>query len=493
MMVDLRKYIDQIIEIEDIPLVEEADKAAGCGAFRAAYIMIWIACAESLKRRFREAGRRDGNAGGVSRHIQDMESRHEAVDRKLLDEAKKYGFITDSEYTELMHIYDMRCVYGHPYEQAPSEEQVIHAVAIVVKNVLSKTVKMREGFVAQLLDKMTKEIHYLDDQDNVISDFAREIITKIDKSVFGYMLIKYWKELERISTDATMTVFYHRGIIFTQAVLLASDFEVFTDDEWHNKVCEFPQTLINVFSLPVLYHKVGSKAQDVLVGEIIERSEARPSIIQILEGIEVAECLSQRQKERFHEQIAIMKSSNLYNAKLSLSLCFETVICDLSSRNFYVQNPAVEFISSCGYQQVERLGEIKQCLLGRNILQAAEGGAVKAKSFIRELTQNLSGYSLSFIEGIVLECFTNESNEIRFKSECLNMVLMVLDKLNENERSEIIDKLIGSINIGQPKYSLIMKSELEEVLSLLAEKVWADKVRECLEEKKELLLGNNEL
>ena len=193
MMVDLKKYIDQIIEMEDKPLIEEADKAAGCGALRAAYIIIWIACAESLKRRFREAGQRDGNAGKVSRLIRDMESRHDAIDRKLLDEAKKYGFITDPEYTELMHIYDMRCVYGHPYEQAPSEEQVIHALAIVVKNVLSKTILMREGFVSQLLDKMTKEIHYLDDQDTVISDFAREIMTKIDKSVFGYMLAKYWK------------------------------------------------------------------------------------------------------------------------------------------------------------------------------------------------------------------------------------------------------------------------------------------------------------
>lgn len=479
--------------MEDIPLIEEADKAAGCGALRAAYIVIWIACAESLKRRFREAGQRDGNAGKVSSLIQDMENRHNAVDRKLLDEAKKYGFITDSEYTELMHIYDMRCVYGHPYEQAPSEEQVIHAVAIVVKNVLSKTIQMREGFVSQLLDKMTKEIHYLDDQDTVISAFAREIITKIDKSVFGYMLAKYWKELEKMSTDATMTVFYQRGIIFTQTVLVASDFEVFTNDEWHNKVCEFPQTLINIFSLPGLYRKVGSKAQDVLVGQIIERSKTRPSILRVLENIEAAESLSQRQKERFHERIAIMESSNLYKSRLSLSLCFEIVIGDLSSRNFYVQNPAVEFVSSCGFQQVERLDEIKQCLLGRNILQAAEGGATKAKSFIRELTQNRNGYSLSFIEGIVLECFTNENNEIRFKSESLNMVLMILDKLNEVERSQFIDKVENSINVGRPKYSFITESELEEVCSLLATKVWADKVRQCLEKNKELLLGDNEL
>ena len=273
-----------------------------------------------------------------------------------------------------------------------------------------------------------------------------------------------------MSSDATMTVFYQRGIVFTQTVLIASDFEVFTNDEWHNKVCEFPRTLINIFSLPVLYRKVGSKAQDVIVGEIIERSKTRPSILQVLENIEVAEGLSQRQEKRFHDRITIMESSNLYKSRLSLSLCFDTVICDLSSSNFYTQNPAVEFVSSCGFQQVERLDEIKQCLLGRNILQAAEGGATKAKSFIRELTQNRNGYSLIFIKGIVLECFTNENNEIRFKSQSLNMVLTILDNLNEVERSQFVDKVEHSINIGRPKYSLIMESELKEVLSLLAEK-----------------------
>ena len=108
------------------------------------------ACAESIKRRFEEAGNRDSTAGKVSTKIRKMESQHASIDTTLLEEAKQYGFITDSEYTELIYIYNMRCIYGHPYELAPTEEQVVHAVSTVVRIIMSKPVKMREGFISQL-------------------------------------------------------------------------------------------------------------------------------------------------------------------------------------------------------------------------------------------------------------------------------------------------------------------------------------------------------
>ena len=54
-ILDLGKYTAEILACEDRPLFEEAVKAARVGALRASYLMIWLSCAESLKRRFREA------------------------------------------------------------------------------------------------------------------------------------------------------------------------------------------------------------------------------------------------------------------------------------------------------------------------------------------------------------------------------------------------------------------------------------------------------
>ena len=130
--VDLREYAKEILAHEDHPLFDEAVEAAKAGALRSAYVMIWLACAESLKRRFREAKKRDDIAGKIVGEIERLEKEHKAVDMVLLEKALRYGFVSDSGHTALGHIYEMRCIYGHPYEEAPSREKVIDAAATVV-------------------------------------------------------------------------------------------------------------------------------------------------------------------------------------------------------------------------------------------------------------------------------------------------------------------------------------------------------------------------
>lgn len=61
-MVDISEYAAKILTEEDRPLFQEAVTSAFHDALRGAYILIWIACAEGLKRKFREAVVRDGNA-----------------------------------------------------------------------------------------------------------------------------------------------------------------------------------------------------------------------------------------------------------------------------------------------------------------------------------------------------------------------------------------------------------------------------------------------
>ena len=128
--IDIANYADKILSKEDRPLFEEAVAAGKSGALRATYVMIWLACAEALKRRFREAQKRDHAAGQIVGGIKSKERDHKSVDKFVLEEAKGYGFVSDSGYTILNHIYEMRCLYAHPYEEAPSQEQVSCAASI---------------------------------------------------------------------------------------------------------------------------------------------------------------------------------------------------------------------------------------------------------------------------------------------------------------------------------------------------------------------------
>ena len=91
--VDLTSYANNIFSTEDHPLFDDAVEAGRVGALRAAYVMIWLACAESLKRRFREAQKRDGAAGKIVGEIESKEREHKAVDKFLLTKAHEYGFV----------------------------------------------------------------------------------------------------------------------------------------------------------------------------------------------------------------------------------------------------------------------------------------------------------------------------------------------------------------------------------------------------------------
>lgn len=232
--IDLSDYANNILSAEDHPLYDDAVEAGKAGAFRAAYVMLWLACAESLKRRFREAQKRDGAAGKIVGDIEAKERDHRAVDKFVLEKAHEYGFISDSGLTVLNHVYEMRCIYGHPYEEAPSQEQVSHAAAVVVEHVLSKPVKLRHGFGKQLLKSLLEERSFLDDQQTAVEAFAKDILPRLDESIHGWLLDNYWSELEKISGDSSLAVFSRRGIWFSRTMLLEVGVDAFSNDDWHD-------------------------------------------------------------------------------------------------------------------------------------------------------------------------------------------------------------------------------------------------------------------
>jgi len=226
--VDLSKYAEDILAQEDYPLFGEAVECAKIGALRSAYVMIWLACAESIRRRFREAKTRDHEAGKVVGKIEQSEREHKAVDKLLLDSAHSYGLISDSGRTILSHIYEMRCVYAHPYEQAPSQEKVTEAAASVVELVLSQPVRLRQGFGRRLIDGLLREKNYLDDYEPAVIVFAKGVFPRIDESVHAWLLEQYWAELEKIADDPSMAIFFRRGIWFSRAFLAETTPAAFT-------------------------------------------------------------------------------------------------------------------------------------------------------------------------------------------------------------------------------------------------------------------------
>ena len=482
--VDLSNYTGKILAKEDHPLFDDAVEAGKVGALRAAYVMIWLACAESLKRRFREAQKRDGTAGRIVGDIESKEKEHKAVDKLVLIKAHEYGFISDAGITVLTHIYEMRCLYGHPYEEAPSEEQVLHAAAVVVDHILSQPVKLRHGFVNQLLKSMLEEPNFLDDQLTAVGTFTKDILPRLDESIYSWLLDKYWEELDKFSDDSSMAIFFRRGIWFSITMLIEAGQDVFSHDGWHDRFSKFPKILMRICSSVEIFKTIGNRAQDTLVGSIISESSNRASVLVLLERLSIYGALSQRQQERFTNQILGMSINSIYSSKLSTVTCYQNLINAMKSHNWPTQNSAIDIILSNGPEQAAMLSTEQQIILGRNILQCAEGTAKSALLFLEELDKAISDWPCQIILGITLETFVNETNQIRFKDRHLSMLFSAIEKLIPKERDLLITNVADAIAEGTPK-ERIFRDDFESNLETLNPYEWASPITISLRRKME--------
>ena len=482
--VNLSNYAEKILSNEDLPLFDDAVEAAKAGVLRAAYLLIWLACAESLKRRFREASMRDRAASRIVRSVEEKERDHKAVDKLVLDKAKEYGFLSDSSHTVLNHIYVMRCLYGHPYEESPTMEQVSHAASAVVEHVLSQPVKLRHGFGEQLFGYLSGELNYLDDQRAAVEAFVKEILPKIDESIYGWILEKYWKNLEAIADDPSLSIFFRRGIWFSKAMLLEVGVSRFTEEEWHSHVIEFPKLLMFVCCDEEVFGYIGERAQDSLVSSILERSGVHANVLKILERLHGGKVLSGRQEERFFEQVSKMEIDEIRSASLSTVTSFGNLISAMKTLTWPMQNPAIDLVVSNGPAQAAELDNDQQIELGRNILQCAEGGANSAKFFLGEISKDASIWPVELLRGISLELFTNEKNQIRYKIRYLDRVLSALESLGSKERNQIASEIAASINVGVPRFWM-NSEDTSSLITLLKSYGWAIDIVKALQEKSE--------
>ena len=449
----MREYLDRVVESDDRPLLVEAINAAAAGARRGAYILTWLACAESLKRRFRAAQVRDGNARKIASMITDKEEKQNSVDRYVLDQARDYGFITQAGHIQLGHIYTMRNVYGHPYEEAPSQEQLVSAIATVVDLVLSQPLKMRHGFLKQLIEGLSSDQHYLDDFADRVHEVADDLVARVDEELFEWFIRNYWKKIDPVAADPTMSLFIRRCIWLCSRFLASTSDEhpIWAETDWFELCREHPNTASKVLTHEAVFLRIPEHARDYLVSYLIERSSTEPSDLRFLAEMSVAGILSDRQKKRFQGRIENLTAKELRSSGLPLTMCFRRVISSLKTRDWYVQAPAAILVRHNGPDGVSALTSLQQKKLGRNVLQAAEGGENNCKALITSIADGEEQWPVSFLKGLVEECFVNEVGKIRFKKRRMDEALTTLKHISQDDAEKILDQIKIKIRKGDLK------------------------------------------
>ncbi len=477
-MADISEYAARILTEEDRPLFQEAVASALHGAPRGAYILIWIAGAEGLKRKFHEAVVRDGNANKSIKRIDQAESTHHSADMVILDEAKNYGFIDDVAYQKLKYVYDMRCVYGHPYGTAPGDEELASAAAVVVSEVLGKPTLLKHGYVQPLIDKLLSDINYLEHSETNVRSFTREISSRIAQVVYDYTLEKYAEKLEPLYDDVSLEIVVKRGLWFLSEFLLSVGCSFYSATQWHDFAAKYPKSAQHVIlSDGRLFEAVGKRARDYIVSYNITHADDRPSRLKEVERLMDEGLLSDDQRGKLQSlDILTVKAANF-----KISTCYDTITSALKSHNWQLQNPAADLIAAKDKSEIAELPPERQEELGRNILQAADGSSWSALRYLSAIHDDQSDWPHPFLKGLLFEVFVNEKLEFRFKEVYPTIILDLLAN-----KKDIEAELVEAIDASKPK-SWVSGKMYPHILDLVEGKPELSLLAEALERNKEKL------
>ena len=114
----------------------------------------------------------------------------------------------------------------------------------------------------------------------------------------------------------------------------------------------------------------------------------------------------------------------------------------MKTHDWYKQNDAFRIINAGKfYKTITKCKPEQRILLGRNILQAAEGSAKEAVSFIQNFTNNYQKYGVDIARGLIFECFFNEQNQLRHKACCFMDVEKMVEEIPTADSSIILNEL----------------------------------------------------
>jgi len=407
-MEDLRQRISEAV---DLLLFDEAAKCLEAQAYRAAYIMTWICIAESLRNKFVVMSQRDATVGRIVGQIEQAKQQDRPTDKLLLENAAQIGLITAEELKKLEYIREMRNIYAHPTGADPSKQEVLAALVIAVETVLSRPPLLRHGYVASLLRSLFEDRHFLDDVPATVREYATGVAHRVHPEVLPYLLKGLTERLEQTIIDPELRVFQRRGLEFG-ATLLAEMRPDLSAEAWNILaiVQKYPAASSLLLSTPEVWPLLPEQCQDMVLGHLVEPvrgSQVQPPTgpgLQRARALYWAGSLTTRQQERFCSSFERAPYVILKEAGVPLQEYAKRVIMGLSSHDWYMQNPASDALRDAGANECSRVDKDIQEQLGRNILQAAEGKARSAESFIRSIIGNKEVWPSAFVEGLILGC-----------------------------------------------------------------------------------------
>lgn len=456
----LQSLRSRILHEDDCAMFDDLAKIISAGANRSAYIMLWISCAESLKRRLKWAAEKDNQAGKLFGEVEKAEQQHHAVDARLISACNKIGVISDVEATHLSQIYENRNIYGHPYNLAPSKAGVLSALNVIIDSVFAKPNKLRHSYAIDRLNYLTRDETYLEDDPAKIEDYAKQVADRMDQGIHRYFLLRYFGEIQRIWKDPEQSIFKRRGMHFVKAFLEYVGVDsILAGDEWHDQMSKMPEFVSWLAAWPSIFQYLNDVSKDEAVLKNIELSKSNPKRLKRLYQLHAAGYLSESQSMRVRAKCGELSGHDLCESDVPLVFVIDDIIRRLDSGSYRTANGGASVLFWSKVDELPSIAEEHQMKVGDRLADAALMNAFDALAAVKRIACSEIDVPYPVKYGYCLHFFSKRVEDAITREPLCDNSLTVLCMLKEDDAQKIDNQLRETANTDKG-FAAMMQSDM---------------------------------
>lgn len=445
---DYKMWKFSIYDDKDKILFDEIVTCIQNEAYRSASVMIWVLCAGSLYKKLHILSERNKPLK------KDLYNKYIKRNNEfeLLKLARDYNLINDVEFSQLNSVREARNNYAHPSFEEPNKNEVLFSLFCIVNIVLSKSPMYSYTYAENLITSyLLSDPYYLGDKnDYQINEFAIDFFNRVDPKYYKSFLKLFFELSEELFQEYNINnqKCLKVGLIFIKNLILLDSNLLENINEFLDK---FKNTSCNVFSEEEIWQLLDDNSKFRVFSYSFDFQNNIFSEVEFLNKfypLYEENLLEVKYKDKIDDFISENSSILISNTSLPISVLYDKIIKDFKSYDYYIQNDVANLLKTL---DLNLFGKDFQENIGRNLLQAADGGSWTSKKVLNFYLDSIGDEKvpISFIKGILFELFVNEKKEFRFKEKCYKNVLIHV--FNNSSCYSIVRELLESIKNSQLK------------------------------------------
>jgi len=455
----MQQWIDElrerIIEEDDKVLFDEATNCLKNGLNRASYILAWIMTVESLKRKiklFSNLG--DKRATEAQEKIEKAEEEKISTDKLIYEESQRCGILDNTDISTINFLWQQRCLFAHPYNKQPEEDEVRHIITQGIKLVLAKEVLYSKDFLSELADNIANKPFYLPNETDKIREYAKNIVSRTPQNLHAFFFKTVLFKIGQISTNQELFNEL-RKLRFCLVELFINTSIPLDNVDWslEHRVTNFPYECFVGFVHQETWSKLPERIKEMLIDYFKGESDNTKLIPlkSIGNNLVQNEVITGELREKYFEKLDSLKYDSAINFYGDDKARFKRTISELESWQYEQQNPVIDHIKGeSGIKWISKLDKDDLFYLGRLLRTCASGGHWKTQYLIPSIVNGTIDYPEYLKAGLAYCAFISRQDKYALDERFVLNAVKLLNQTSDDLQKDIYDKIVGVLNADSP-------------------------------------------